>query len=52
MDVLLYRIHGLLQNWTVLCRVDKRELLNGFLREIKSAAKMVLWLPDIPMDGA
>jgi hypothetical protein len=48
MDVLFYKIHGLLQNWKVLCPVDKRDLLETFLKDLKTAAKMVAWLPDIP----
>lgn len=48
MEVLLYKVLGLLQNWTVLCPGDNRELLVGYLSGIKDAAKRVPWLPDAP----
>jgi hypothetical protein len=47
MDVLFYQIHGLLQNWKVLCLADKRGLLENFLRDLKTSTRMVSWLPDI-----
>ena len=47
MEVLLYRIHGHLKNWKVLCPGDKTNLLDGYLEKIKVAAKMVRWLPGI-----
>jgi hypothetical protein len=45
MDMLLYRISGLLQNWVILCLADKRELLVDYINKIKSAAGQILWLP-------
>jgi hypothetical protein len=52
MEVLIYKIHALLRNWTVLCPVEKRDILSGVLWNLKIAAKMVLWLPDIPRGAA
>jgi len=46
MEVLFYKILGLLQNWIVLCPVNKRKRLDGFLEELKTAAKRIYWLPD------
>jgi hypothetical protein len=47
MDMLLYRISGLLQNWVILCPADKRELLVDYINKIKSAAGQILWLPFV-----
>jgi hypothetical protein len=46
MEVLLFKILGLLKSWLVLCPSDKKELLSGYLEKIKEAAKRVRWLPD------
>lgn len=46
MDVLLFKIHGLLQNWKILCPVEK-EILDGYLKDIKSTARQVSWLPFV-----
>ena len=51
MEVLFYKILGLLQNWTVLCPVNKRERLDGFLENLKTVARRVTWLPDIPRNA-
>lgn len=45
MEMLLCRISGLLENWTVLCPVDKREVLGEYISKIKSAARMTMWMP-------
>lgn len=45
MEMLLFRISGLLENWTVLCPVDKKEVLGEYIRMIKLAARMTMWLP-------
>lgn len=50
MEVLLFKIVGLLQNWIVLCPADKKELLNNLLKEIRASAKRILWLPDVVKD--
>ena len=46
MEVLFYKILGLLQNWIVLCPVNKKKRLDGFLEDLKTAAKMIYWLPE------
>jgi hypothetical protein len=41
MDILLYRICRVLQNWVILCPQEKREQLLGYISKIKTAARMV-----------
>jgi hypothetical protein len=44
MEMLLFRISGLLVNWTILCPEDKRGMLAEYINKIKTAAGM-MWLP-------
>ncbi|KAG0551480.1 hypothetical protein BDA96_01G427500 [Sorghum bicolor] len=44
MEMLLFQIGGLLQNWVVLCAPEKKERLLEFLNKIKAAARTVLWI--------
>jgi hypothetical protein len=37
-ETLLFRIGGLLQNWVILCQLEKKELLKVFVVKIKGAA--------------
>ena len=46
--MLLYRIIGLLLNWTALCLEDKQESLMEYINKIKTAAGRVFWLLDVP----
>jgi hypothetical protein len=46
MEVLIFRILGLLKSWMVLCPGDKREILSGYMKKIKEVATRVSWLPD------
>ena len=48
MEMLLFRIAGLLQNWTVLCPPDKRMELEDIISNIKTASGEILWLPYTP----
>lgn len=48
MEVVFYKILGLLQNWTVLCPVNNGEVLDGFMKKLKTAVRVVPWLSDIP----
>ena len=41
MEILLYKIVGLLQNWIILCPPEKKELLKTTLEEIKPSPKRV-----------
>jgi len=41
MEILLYKIVGLLQNWIILCPPEKKELLKTTLEEIKASPKRV-----------
>lgn len=45
MEMLLFRISGLLVNWTILCLEDKRGMLAEYINKIKNAAGMMMWLP-------
>jgi hypothetical protein len=47
MEMLLFRISGLLQNWMILCPVDKKPLLMDCIDKIKMAAGTILWLPYV-----
>lgn len=47
MEMLLFRILGLLQNWIVLCAADKKEMLKVYMGKIKASTRMVLWLPNV-----
>jgi hypothetical protein len=44
MEMLIFRISGLLLNWMVLYPVDKKDFMLDFIDKIKSAANMTLWL--------
>jgi hypothetical protein len=48
MEMLLFRISGLLQNWIILCPADRKERLKEVISKIKSAAGRILWLPYTP----
>jgi hypothetical protein len=52
MDMLLYRISGLLQstNWIVLSRGDKKDVVTGVVNKIKSLPGENLWLPYSPLN--
>jgi len=47
MEMLLFRISGLLQNWMVICPVDKKASLKYFIDKIKLTASRILWLPYV-----
>jgi hypothetical protein len=49
MDMLLYGIAGLLQNWIVVCPGDKKEVVTDIVSKIKSLAGESLWLPYTPL---
>jgi hypothetical protein len=46
MEVLLLKILGILKSWVVLCPRNKKEILSGYIEEIKELARRVRWLPD------
>jgi hypothetical protein len=46
MEVLLFKILGILKSWVVLCPGDKKEILSGYKEEIKESARRVRWLPN------
>jgi hypothetical protein len=46
MEVLLFKIMGILKSWVVLCLGDKKEILFGYKEEIKESARRVRWLPN------
>jgi hypothetical protein len=46
MDILLYRIAGLWQNWEILCPPEKKDLMKIIVKKIKAAAKMTFCLPE------
>jgi hypothetical protein len=46
MDILLYRITGLLQNWEILCPSEKQDLMRHIVKKIKMASKMTFCLPE------
>jgi hypothetical protein len=48
MEMLLFRITGLRQNWIILCPADRKERLKEVISKIKSAAGRILWLPYTP----
>lgn len=48
MEMLLFRVSGLLQNWIILCPSDKKVMLEEVIYKIKLVAGRVLWLPYIP----
>jgi hypothetical protein len=50
MDMLFFRIAGLLQNWLILHPSDKKELLVEFINKIKSAIGKTLRLPYVCQD--
>jgi hypothetical protein len=41
MEMLFFRITGLLRNWMLLCSVDKKVLLDSYINKIKAASKEV-----------
>lgn len=45
MEMLLFRVAGLLTNWTILCPSDKKDLLVEYINRIKLEAGKILWLP-------
>jgi hypothetical protein len=45
MDILLYRIAGILQNWEILCPVEKKDWMKLIVKKIKEVPKMILCLP-------
>jgi hypothetical protein len=49
MEMLLFRIAGLLQNWIILCPPSKKEMLQEVINKIKLAAGRILWLPYAPL---
>jgi hypothetical protein len=51
MDMLLFRISGLLQNWIVLCPPDKKMSLEIFISKMKKASGEILWLPYMPQSA-
>jgi hypothetical protein len=46
MEVLLFKILGTLKSWAVLCPGEKKEILSGYMEEIKEMARRVRWLAD------
>jgi hypothetical protein len=44
MEMLLFRVAGLLSNWKILCPPDKRDLLEEYISKIKVEAGRILWL--------
>lgn len=45
MEILLYRICGVLQNWVVLCPQEKKEQLQDCIQKIKMEAMKTFWIP-------
>jgi hypothetical protein len=45
MEMLFFRVAGLLSNWKILCPPDKRDLLEEYISKIKVEAGRILWLP-------
>jgi hypothetical protein len=39
MEVLLFKILGILKSWVVLCPGDKKEILSGYMEEVKEYSK-------------
>lgn len=48
MEMLLYRIIGLLLNWTALWPEDKQGSLMEYINKIKIVVGRVFWLPNVP----
>jgi len=46
MDILLYRMAGLLQNWAILCPPEKKDLMKIIVKKIWAAAKTTLCFPE------
>jgi hypothetical protein len=44
MEMLLFRVAGLLSKWKILCPPDKRDLLEEYISNIKVEAGKILWL--------
>ena len=52
MEMLLFRIAGVLLSWMVLCPPDKKDYLKDCIDKIKLAASKTLWLPYGIIQGA
>jgi hypothetical protein len=45
MEILFFRIAGLLQHWEILCPAEKKDQLQLYVKKIKEAPKMIFCLP-------
>lgn len=43
--MLLFRLAGVLQSWTVLCPPGKETEMDSVIAKVKEAARTTLWLP-------
>jgi hypothetical protein len=43
--MLLFRVAGLLTDWTIMCPADKKALMREYINEIKLEAGKTLWFP-------